>query len=837
MKKFTILASTWLLTCLTLSAGSLTPEEALERLSGSMTTRSTNLDNLKHTQTIRLSNGDAGLYIFESKTSEGYAILSADDVAAPLLGYSESGKFDPDRMSPEMKWWLGEYTSQIEYAKTIGAEPYRKLTTRGDNPSIAPLVTTTWNQNYPYNLMTPKEDGRNCVTGCVATAMAQVMKYWNYPTTGTGAATCTVVYKDKTTKQESMLLDEQNFDWNNMLDSYDENATEEQKLAVAYLMKACGYSTQMKYSLDQSGTDQFNVATALITNFGYNKNLQYRQRVYYSASDWSDMVYSELAAGRPVVYGGQSINAGHCFVCDGYDSNGYYHFNWGWGGMSDGYFILDALNPGSLGIGANGGGYNFRQCAVIGIQPELGEEYAPLFAQQGTMQGAVSGITISLTCRNENTESKVGGWYNLNTETIIIDLGLKIEPISPTAGETIYTALSQYKNLKYAEKYGLSKVDFLPPSSLADGNYRATLCFRLSGTESWTPVMCESDDYNYIEFSKTKTKFAIIPTIPAKPEIKSAEILTPLYFENAVRMSVTVSNPAGKEITNYFYPVLYSGINPQMKAEGVAISIAPGETVTKEFLCMFELTGNATAPTEDTAYQLQFYNPANSDSKLEIYEGFSKEVTMKIDNNDIDITIDNFTITGCETYSESGVTYYEVTDPSLIPFTLTFTNNADFFAKAIELMIFPKPEAGESVINLAEEAFTPMELLNKGESATVGANVNFSAGEMGKSYLAIPIFSNQMYSKNGIYFTLSDPNGVENVEATEITIVYDKTSAKLRLSAGVSRVVVTSMDGTLYDKSIEAASGTVDLGNLAAGVYIVKAIASDGTAKAIKILK
>lgn len=830
MRKVTILVNSCLLTCLGLSAASLTPDQALQRLSNSIATRSATFADLKYASTIELSNGQPGLYIFENNSETGYAILSADDLAAPLLGYGNQSKLDSDSMSPDMKWWLEEYARQIEYARMTGAKPYENLLTRSDKGAISPLMSTKWNQNAPYNLMTPMVNGRHCVTGCVATAMAQVMKYWNYPETGKGTAECTVLYPDGTSGKEVMLLNEQNFDWNNMLDSYDGSATENQTSAVAYLMKACGYASNMGYSLYESGTAVFYAATSLMNNFAYNKNLQYCQRNYYGTSDWSDMIYEELEAGRPVVYGGQSNQAGHCFVCDGYDTDGYFHFNWGWGGMSDGYFLLDALNPGSLGIGANGGGYNFDQNIVIGIQPTEGKEYAPTLVQQGNMQGSITGITCKLIATGD-----YGGWHNMGTKLMTIDLGIKIEPINP-AGETIYQEIMKDEMLAVNRYW--PTLTFNMPLSLKNGKYRMTLCFRSSNAQEWTPVLCTSDCYNYIEFSKEGNKYTVYENKKALPEIVDAELLTPLYYGDALKMSVTVTNPSGKEITNFFYPALYSGGLPQMIAEGVAITLAPGETVTKEFICMFELLQGKAAPKKETEYRLFFYDPTsseNSNLNLDFYQGFFKDVTMKIDEFELDLTIEDFVIKCYDSYLQDGQYFYNVTDATSIPFSMKIINNADYFAKAIDLVIFPYISG--QVTSLAIEPFAPFALLSKGESAELGVNVNFAAGEIGKSYFALPYIGYSPLGNERIYFTIGDYNGVESIEGDEIAIFFDKASSSLKLSDGVSGLYISAMDGRVYDKSSEAATGTVDLGNLAEGVYVVKATAQDGSVKTIKIIK
>ncbi len=192
--------------------------------------------------------------------------------------------------------------------------------------------------------------------------MAQVMYYWKYPEKGTGTVTARV----NDIQTAPIDLSTITFDWDNMTDTYDQSSTPAQKKAVAALMKACGYSVDMGYTVDESGAQTINLAKALVENFGYNENITFLQRNYFSGQDWNNLVYGELKAGRPVLYSGASITGSHQFVCDGYDGNGYFHINWGWGGMSDGYFLLEALNPGAQGTGGSAGGYNYAQTIKIG---------------------------------------------------------------------------------------------------------------------------------------------------------------------------------------------------------------------------------------------------------------------------------------------------------------------------------------------------------------------------------------------------------------------------------------------------------------------------------------
>ena len=173
-----------------------------------------------------------------------------------------------------------------------------------DYPVISPLVKTKWDQGKPYNDECPRINGVRCVTGCVATAMAQVMNFHKYPERGEGTV---IIELKETDDPVSLRLSDRAFDWDNMLDSYvDGKYNKTQSSAVAYLMKACGYSVDMSYSTNESGAAAFYVGKALINNFNYNKNISYEERKYYTSADWQEMVYKELEARRPVLYSGHS---------------------------------------------------------------------------------------------------------------------------------------------------------------------------------------------------------------------------------------------------------------------------------------------------------------------------------------------------------------------------------------------------------------------------------------------------------------------------------------------------------------------------------------------------
>lgn len=308
-------------------------------------------------QDLKAELSNESYHVFNLGSNDGFVIVSGDDCIDDILGYADSGTFDAENIPDNLKAWLQGYAEQIALLKAGGAKATKnRASARGSDSwaKVSPLLKSQWNQGAPYNRDTPTKDNIHCVTGCVATAMAQVMYYWcqkegfeaklendipasheddDYPTLNKLTATVT-------------------FDWANMTDTYESSNTDKEKDAVAKLMKYCGYSVKMKYGTDCSSAYGSDIAPALTDYFGY-KSARCLERPRYTYDDWQEVMYAELAASRPVIMNGLSAGGGHCFVCDGYDEDDYFHFNWGWSGSSDGYYKLALCNPKDQGIGGS----------------------------------------------------------------------------------------------------------------------------------------------------------------------------------------------------------------------------------------------------------------------------------------------------------------------------------------------------------------------------------------------------------------------------------------------------------------------------------------------------
>lgn len=363
MSKYHLIYPLLFMTGLCASASTLTPSEALSRAVGQSISRSA--EAIAPVMTFGAADTPA-LYVF-NRPESGWLIVAADDVAAPIIGYSDTGSFDTGNLPDNLRGWLEMYGEQINAASAAGAEPYRVISRSSDKTPIEPLVKTKWNQGAPYSNDCPSGGTYNCYTGCVATAMAQVMKYHNWPVKANENAVFSYNWNSQTLSADFSNYE---FDWENMLNQYyigEYNKT--QGNAVAKLMQACGYSVRMRYGSTASAAYSEQVGNALVTYFNYDGGLHNEFRSFYTSSAWEDMIYDNLKNVGPMVYWGGV----HCFVCDGYRSDGYFHFNWGWSGMSDGYFLLTALAPGAGGIGSGNGDYTPNQGALLGIKPATGD--------------------------------------------------------------------------------------------------------------------------------------------------------------------------------------------------------------------------------------------------------------------------------------------------------------------------------------------------------------------------------------------------------------------------------------------------------------------------------
>lgn len=471
--------------------------------------------------------GLENMYVFITKDNDGFVIVSANDVAIPILGYSFYNGIRRDESIPlNMFKWLNHYSDEIKALaatnNTADTETAAKWNTLiSNNPStknngtkaVAPLITTMWNQTAPYNNKCPYDkDGSGhsirAVTGCVATAMAQVMKFWEWPIKGTGSKTytCYSLSPNATTRTISADFDTV-YKWSIMpnggMNGYNDIAnswTATQKNAVALLMFHCGVSVNMSYSYQSSGAIQSNVVTAL-KNYFYYSTSSYKSKSQYSDANWKTLIKNEIDAGRPTVYGGSAQDGtdGHSFVCDGYDDEDNFHFNWGWSGSGDGYYPLSSLNPGSGGVGSEGYNFTYHQDAVIGIIPGLQTNQSFNFNNTDNTVEMLSRLTGSCGFRNTSAKQFTGylgvAAYNDSDELVTIIAKTGVVNVNANGTKTL-------------------NINYTASAPITAGQYTAKAVCSIDGT-NWKPLVI---GYNNCPTEVDFTVTGIAYTVTALPD-------------------------------------------------------------------------------------------------------------------------------------------------------------------------------------------------------------------------------------------------------------------------------------------------------------------------------
>ena len=323
--------------------------------------------------------GEAGataLYVFNY--DQGFVVVAADDRAHPILGYNEGEAFDWESAPEGLRYYLNYYARQIQYAVDNNLPADLEMAeqwywvekegvmgqTRGEK-AVNPLLTTTWDQGWPYNYYAPACNSywtnNHCYAGCVATAMSQVMKYWNWPETGVGEHSYTTSSYPGNGAALSANFGETTYEWAIMPNSV--SSANAGGLAVALLMYHCGIAVNMDYSPNGSGAQTGDAVDAVIEHFRYGACTRLGYRDDYSRTEWEDELMHNLDRGFPMIYAGQDSDGGHAFNCDGYNAQRFFHFNWGWSGSYNNYFQIDALNTGN-------GSFNTYQRAILDMIPD-----------------------------------------------------------------------------------------------------------------------------------------------------------------------------------------------------------------------------------------------------------------------------------------------------------------------------------------------------------------------------------------------------------------------------------------------------------------------------------
>jgi len=455
--------------------------------------RSGDDNSLQLTQTVyndsrSLRSSDIVLYYVYNRKEGGYIIIAGDDLVHPIIGYSFSGRYNPDNLPPNLKLWMEDVAYGISNAinenesssikNSSEWERYFNGTINLRSTQAEPLISTRWGQGTPYNLLCPMDGNEKTLTGCVATVMAQIMNYHQYPSGNLIGTIPGYTTKNKKHIIPAINLTGQSYNWA-LLQSGSQST--EFANEVAKLMYHCGVSVEMDYETAGigSGAVSVDMVKAFYTYFGYDKGIQTKRKDYYSSSAWTNMLKVEIDNGRPLVYSGTTDrNEGHAFICDGYNTEDYFHFNWGWDGASDGFFSID-------NYGANAIKYVNYTEIQIGIQPEKGGELSFEIVVGGN-DPKDSSISTDTKQVNQGVDFSItGSFLNLGPKTFRGNLGFLLlnednSPIAVLGGG-------------YAGENGLIPGRYMKgtiptcsvPASIPDGNYFIKAAVQEAGSSYW----------------------------------------------------------------------------------------------------------------------------------------------------------------------------------------------------------------------------------------------------------------------------------------------------------------------------------------------------------------
>ena len=520
-----VLSTISLLIVLLVNAGAVSENQALEKARQFMPGK------VFYASTNKAGSGNASTsspyYIFNVENNAGFVIVSGDDRTKAILGFSDEGTINLSNLPENVAWWLNYYDEAISSLGHSSIEECETATSSVRN-TINPLIKTTWNQGSPYN-DNCKFDGTECLTGCVATAMAQIVNYYQYPSEVAaidGYTTSSYSYTVPALSVETM-------DWENMCTTYgyNDNRTSNQKTAVATLMRYCGQSVEMNYGPNSSGASSEAVSVALLKYFDYNKSVHAIYRDGYSPEGWENEIYQELAGGYPVLYSGSTTTgAGHAFICDGYQ-DGLFHVNWGWGGYCDGYFVLTIMD--SHGKNEIDWTFSENQSAVVGIRPTNGGTLNYPLITVSSLK--VSYREVTRGSASENFEVSVSYKFDnsVNSEDDLAGAGIALYKGNEMVKSLMQWSASSQKPGWYY--YGSRTFNF--GSDLTDGTYRIEAVYK---DKDGNIHQAQGFGYNYIE-AVVKGKNLTLTNYPLLGNVSLNKSELAIKKEATEKLKATVS--------------------------------------------------------------------------------------------------------------------------------------------------------------------------------------------------------------------------------------------------------------------------------------------------------
>ncbi len=768
-------------------------------------------------------------YVMNDPSGKGYVVLAADDVMPPVLGYADNGVIDPDNMPPALTDWLGNYGRLLEYAVAHGLGV--RGDTDGDFASVAPLCTTQWNQDQPYNDLCPEFDGSRSPSGCTATAMSQAVNYHKWPATGVGEHT----YEFEVDKKKYELtwnFGETNFEWDQMIDNYGHGAgTEEQRNAVAVLLAAVGNASCMGYGKNSSGAWTYNALYGVVKYMNFDKSALHLSRNYFGHDEWVEMIYREVEARRPVVYSGYNDGGGHAFVIDGYSQNGFFHLNWGWGGSSDGYFLLTGLDPSSQGIGGSAAGYNAGQDACFNLMPAREDtQFTARLLGEGTL------VTEKTTTkRNERIQFKSNGgaFYYSCINDMKVTLGVVVTPVG--GGESKFIEGTSFD---FKSHYGSPSMNSIASISVkanelpASGEYEARPAFKYND-EVFT-IHYRVGQSDYITLVCDEEKIVSKRTTPERNmSFENLKMDGLFYAGNKGSFTATITNSGVEYLGNINLRANNEKgyVAGSMKGNGPWVDLVDGQSLDVEISAEFISGGEALKPGKYTISIVDDSGKALEGEPLEI------EI-LEVPTGELSFS-GSWTVNGAFKGSGTKNDPYIVGDEFEVALTINVTSG--LFSDKVNYW------GGADGVNgwLSISNPTVNFMVGKGYSQTLTTPVNVSQVPENLVFKMDPYGWHTVDGQNdlgwdvtnkvggGKYFKRDLSAGVGNVE-TEQKGIYPNPASDYTTVVSADEIIcvkIYSIAGTLV-LNVNGEGGSsldVEVSSLSAGHYVVVVETAAGT--------
>ena len=476
---------------------------------------------------IKIKENEPQYYIYTAKENNGFVIVSGDDALSPIVGYSTENIDENSDMPTVLVEWLNEYSQYVDDVRAGKITPAQRGAKAGKR-AVAPMLQTTWDQTSPYNNLCPEVNGQKTPTGCTATAMAQIMKFHEWPITPLKMISWE---SNITGKTETIDLTKRTYNWDNMLPHYRNGYTAEQAQEVAQLMVDVGKAIHSSYSPGGTGSNEAYAANAFVNVFDYSKAIRIIKRVESTEEEYVKAIRDNLEARQPVLYIGIGANytGGHAFVCDGIDENDMLHIDWGWNGAFNGYFDMTYMSPDGIGTGGGTGMYNVAQAIIVNIAP----------SSKSDVNSSAPGL-IQFGIYQPNTETELYTYTTKFTDNLAkFRVSSFIINFSHSTLKNIEFALAAkksdgtYKILEY-DKYEGEDIKFynyipyffdfsITPNTLEKGTHELKIVYRKSNKEEYTDII---SDHNSLMLDVNENSATLRRTLP-DIQVSSLELTTP----------------------------------------------------------------------------------------------------------------------------------------------------------------------------------------------------------------------------------------------------------------------------------------------------------------------